>query len=274
MRCVLSLRRLRARLGDGLEVQLMPKMRGFKPEIWTDDKFVELDLAGRLLFMGMWNYACDNGHLDDKPKQIKMRVLPTDEVDAENEIDQMVALGMVHRDEGGLTITKLRDHQRLDNRYFTWCDRCSLDEIPMPARQKHPGYTSGAQREHDGDTTSAHVVTREGRKEVKEGERKAAQKRAHQLPSDFEPNDTNRRIAAERGLDLASVVAQFADHHRAKGTTMKDWHLALNTWLRRERSQPGNVQPLRAVAGREPGPGEVADDGTILPPLPKGFFDQ
>lgn len=68
----------------------------------------------------------------------------------------------------------------------------------------------------------------------------AGAKRAHQLPEDFEPNATNRRIAEERGLDLRSVFEQFADHHRAKGTTMKDWHLAFNTWLRREK--PGQAK--------------------------------
>lgn len=218
-------------------------MRGFKPELWTDEKFVELDPLARLLFMGMWTYACDNGHLDDKPKQIKMRVLPTDSADAGPLIEHMVDLGMVERIRGGLVIPKLRDHQRLDNRYFTWCDRCEVNEIPEPARTKYLALMEGKRREPVVDTSCAQsanaVVTREGRKEGTEGEgeRKAATRKRvlHQLPDDFTPNETNEKIAAERGLNLAAVVAQFADHHRAKGTTMKDWHLALNTWLRRER---------------------------------------
>lgn len=88
-------------------------------------------------------------------------------------------------------------------------------------------------------------------------------KRAHQLPESFEPNDTNKRIAAERGLNLEAVIPQFADYHRANGNTMKDWHLALNTWLRRERVTPQNAArpdtgtqwtPMPAC------PAEVADD--------------
>ena len=58
----------------------MAKIRGFKADLWTDEDFVELSPFARLLWLGMWNYACDNGHLDDKSKQIKMRVLPTDDV--------------------------------------------------------------------------------------------------------------------------------------------------------------------------------------------------
>src|SRR5690606_1959505 len=60
-------------------------------------------------------------------------------------------------------------------------------------------------------------------------------KRATQLPDDFEPNETNRRVAAEHGVSIHDQLPQFRDHHRAKGSTMKDWHAALNSWLRNAR---------------------------------------
>lgn len=77
------------------------------------------------------------------------------------------------------------------------------------------------------------------------GEPPAARKRAHQLPDDFAPNETNRRIAAERRVDIDAALVQFADHHCAKGTTFKDWHLAFNTWLRRERPTLTTPPPTR-----------------------------
>jgi hypothetical protein len=36
-------------------------------------------------------------------------------------------------------------------------------------------------------------------------------------------------------LDLPNIVETFKDHHTSKGSTFKDWHAALNTWLRREQ---------------------------------------
>lgn len=57
-------------------------------------------------------------------------------------------------------------------------------------------------------------------------------KRAAQLPEDFEPNETNKRLAEELGVSLNTEFPQFCDHHRAKGSTMKDWHAAMNTWIR------------------------------------------
>lgn len=57
-------------------------------------------------------------------------------------------------------------------------------------------------------------------------------KRATQYPKELEPNDRNRELAKELGLNLQSEFEAFSDHHQAKGSTYKDWNLALNTWLR------------------------------------------
>lgn len=101
-----------------------------------------------------------------------------------------------------------------------------------------------------------------------ETEEKQARKRAHQLPDDFIPNDTNRKIAAERGIDLRAAFEQFADHHRAKGSTFKDWHLAFNTWLRRERPS-ASVVPIGAGV-------RYLDDGSVddssLPPVEQSWM--
>lgn len=216
-------------------------MRGIKPEIWTDERFVELSPYARLLFVGMWHYACDNGHLDDKPKQIKMRVLPTDSADASELIEEMVDLGMVDRTTDGLTIPKLRDHQRIDNRYFTWCDRCELDEIPEPSRSKHPD----AQRGHDVNTAGARGGStgsrmKEGRK-VKEGEGElvdsahpaggARKKPSTKLPADWAPTDEHKARCAQDGLDLPAQVARFKAHAEANDRRQVNWNAAFTQWL-------------------------------------------
>lgn len=142
----------------------MAKMRGFKPEIWTDDKFVHLTPLARLLFMGMWNYACDNGHLDDKPVQLKMRILPADDCDVAQLVEEIVQQGMATRKKGVLTIPNLPVHQRLDKRYFTTCEHCVPD-----------GGTSGTPRGHVESPACPHD---EGRKEGEEGDRPSRERDA------------------------------------------------------------------------------------------------
>jgi hypothetical protein len=58
------------------------------------------------------------------------------------------------------------------------------------------------------------------------------------LPDDFEANETNLRLIAERNLDPDEVVAHFCDHHASKDSRFADWQRALGTWIRRERALP------------------------------------
>ena len=247
----------------------MPKIRGVKPDLWTDEDFVELSPYARLLWIGLWNYACDNGHLADKSKQIKMRVLPTDDVNCAELLRELAGQGLIEREDGWITIPNLARHQKVDRRYFTTCEKEGCDEPPETVSQRatrraNAGRTPGAQGAHDGDTAGA---LGDGEVNGSDGDgdipRKGA-KRAHQLPDDWQPSDAHRQLAAERGVDLDEEAAKFRDWCAANGATKKDWEATFRNWIRNARVAPGNVRPIRP-----------AEDGRIaLPPLPKGFFDQ
>jgi hypothetical protein len=56
-------------------------------------------------------------------------------------------------------------------------------------------------------------------------------KRGSIFPEGFQPDETGIRLARELGLTRDELV-KFADHHRAKGTVMKDWQAAWRTWAR------------------------------------------
>jgi uncharacterized protein YdaU (DUF1376 family) len=62
------------------------------------------------------------------------------------------------------------------------------------------------------------------------------QKRATQLPTDFEPNSDHAKLANELGIVIASEFDKFKDYCTAKGQTYKDWNAAFRNWLRNARS--------------------------------------
>lgn len=101
----------------------MAKIRGIKPETWTDENFVELSPYARLLWIGMWNHACDNGHLQDKSKQLKMRVLPTDDVSCAELLREIEGQGLIERADGWITIPNLPDHQKPHKHWYVICDK-------------------------------------------------------------------------------------------------------------------------------------------------------
>lgn len=133
----------------------MAKIRGIKPEIWTDENFVELSPFARLLFIGLWNYACDNGHLEDKSKQIKMRILPTDDTNCAELLREIEALGMIERADGWVTIPNLTEHQYVDWRFFKKCDKEGC-EFPPDVQKKHD------ERDSQRKTRRAHAVNTAG----------------------------------------------------------------------------------------------------------------
>lgn len=73
----------------------MARIRSIKPEYWIDEKVTDLNPWARLLFIGMWNFADDQGYIDDKPRRIKMQVFPGDDLDIADLIADLVAAGLL-----------------------------------------------------------------------------------------------------------------------------------------------------------------------------------
>ena len=154
----------------------MAKIRAIHPEFWTDEKVVEGSPLARLLFIGLWNHACDNGHVKDRPRQLKLRILPADDCDVSDLLDELVNVGLITRAGGWVTVPKLGVRQKIDKRYFLTCDHpgCgdakpllttrreappSVDDEPpawyepTPDTRRGPaGDTAGARGAHGGDT--------------------------------------------------------------------------------------------------------------------------
>lgn len=175
--------------------------------------------------------------------------------DVKKALPQMANLGLIALNDDVISVPKFNSRQ--------------FESDNVTARTREHRERS---KERDGNVpTNVRGNTPEAETETETEEKQggkppAAPKRAHQLPDDFTPNDTNRRIAAERGVDLRRAFEQFADHHRAKGSTFKDWNLAFNTWLRRERPTPG--APVLKVVTRDDG----AVDESALPPVEQSWM--
>lgn len=108
----------------------MARIRNIKPDFWTDSKIVVLSPLARLFFIGMWNFAvCDIGHVKDDPDALKLQILPTDDVDGEVLIEELVKAGRVVRldlAEGRtfLHVPRFTDHQNLSVRWSPRCPAC------------------------------------------------------------------------------------------------------------------------------------------------------
>jgi hypothetical protein len=96
----------------------MARIRTIKPEFWTDDAITECSTSARLLFIGMWNFSDDNGNIDRSAKQLKMKIFPADNIDAEPLLQELLAQNLVIEYQANgclfLHIRGFAKHQKVD----------------------------------------------------------------------------------------------------------------------------------------------------------------
>lgn len=91
------------------------RARNIKPGFFTNDELAELSPLTRLLFVGMWCMADREGRMKDRPKKIKVEILPFDDCDIETELSCLHSSGFITRYEVDgnkyIQINKFAKHQ-------------------------------------------------------------------------------------------------------------------------------------------------------------------
>ena len=242
----------------------MARIRSIKPDFWTDEKVVELDFVDRLLFIGIWNFADDQGYLDHSPRRIKMQVFPGDNVDVSRALARLTSLGLLDEYESPsgpvLHVANWEKHQRVSNpakpRFEAHELVSTAQSSAILASTSEPSRVIGKGREGKGEDTCASA---DAEREFDEWYDAYPRKRGKgQAVKAYRA--ARKKASAQVLLD--ALVAQIPTL-TAKGPNYVPYPA---TWLNGERwtDEPDNVHQLRPDA-----------DGRIeLPPLPKGFFEQ
>ena len=99
----------------------MARIRTIKPEFWEDEKLAKLPVHARLLFIGTWNFADDNGALLANPVLMKSHIFPYEDIGISTIsewIDILVENGMLIRTtyngKDYLVIRKFLIHQKIN----------------------------------------------------------------------------------------------------------------------------------------------------------------
>ncbi|HAK7428751.1 TPA: hypothetical protein H2U36_003973 [Salmonella enterica] len=123
----------------------MARSRNIKPGFFTNDELAECSPYARLLFAGLWTIADKEGRLDDRPKKVKALVLPFDNVDCDELLQQLHQRKFINRyqvnGEGFIQISNWKKHQNphckeaaseipapVENNYSTGQEQCKDDK--------------------------------------------------------------------------------------------------------------------------------------------------
>lgn len=94
----------------------MARIRTIKPEFFLDDELAELEPLSRILFIGLWCLADKAGRLEDKPNRIKIQILPYDNANVDNFLDDLHDAGFIVRYQVDgkkyIQIRTFAEHQR------------------------------------------------------------------------------------------------------------------------------------------------------------------
>jgi hypothetical protein len=79
----------------------MARARNIKPGFFANADLAECSMPARLLFIGLWTVADRAGRLEDRPKQIKYNLFPTDDIDVDAELSSLADHGFIIRYQHG-----------------------------------------------------------------------------------------------------------------------------------------------------------------------------
>lgn len=190
-------------------------------------------MSARLLFVGLLNFADDNGNQVYSAKRIKMQVFPADSVETQPLIEELITHGLLIEysvsGEKYLNIKGFKKHQVINRPSKT-----AIPPMPLNEDSLSPPADVTDGEEGKGE---------EGKGEKKEQSRKRAPAKSA-MPTDFEISDRVRTWAIAKGFDRLELhLESFRGKAVAKGYTYADWDSAFMEAIRENWAKLPAVQP-------------------------------
>lgn len=242
----------------------MSRIRSVHPGIWTDVEFVSLSPFARLLFIGIWTEADDQGAFVWSPLQLKMRVLPADNIDAAELLSELTEAGRILPFEVGgkrygavRNFTKFQRPKKPNAVHPMTAEATAFasdgGELPPPSdadgsqmagvkagevpNQFPTGGENLPQMEDGGGRMEEEPVGSSARKGAR------SQKRSSKtailddwVPDQFgDGTDCRRIIDGWPPGELETQIERFVAHHQAKGNRYESWQAAWKTWVLNSR---------------------------------------
>jgi len=128
----------------------MARIRTIKPEFFIHEGLADLSPLHRLLFIGLWTQADCAGRLQDRPRRLKVALLPYDECDIDRMLSDLDERGFVVRyeveGERFVSIPSFAEHQRMSGSEA----QAEIGLPPPPPKRKHRGSAEEAPEKHFG----------------------------------------------------------------------------------------------------------------------------
>lgn len=90
----------------------MARIRSVHPSLFTDESWVSCSPLARILYIGLWTDADDQGVFEWRPLQLKMRLLPADTADASALLAELAGVGLICQFDAGQSFGAIREFRK------------------------------------------------------------------------------------------------------------------------------------------------------------------
>lgn len=227
----------------------MSRIRSIHPGLFTDEAFMSASAHARLLIIGIWTEAWDDGVFEWKPLTLKARIFPVDSVDVPALLSELEGLCFIRKFEAGGkaygAVRNFRKYQRpkkpnksevLPNDLVSYV--AIPEEVPNQfptSGEKSPQMEDRGCRREDGEEEEEEVL--DAPLASVAGKAKPVPKKGARLSDDWQPTESDHGTAVRLlGPHRAGTeLAKFRDFWKAKpgkdGCKL-DWDATYRNWVR------------------------------------------
>lgn len=261
---------------------MAPKIRPLHADFFTDDAVCALPPLARLMFQGLWCLACDNGHVEDRSRQIKRRVLPDDDVNASELIDLIAGVDLITREDGWIIIAATH-RWKIDWRYFKTCEYPGCAKPERETQRVPGGYTPSPRSAPDVDpmgTRRAPATDGDGDSDGEGDEQRVGsaialtdatridvERICQHLADRVEANGAKRPTITKRWRDAARLMLDNDHRDEAEIHKAIDWSQADEFWRANILSLPklrDKFDTLKMQAQRNGRPSRQAETDALF----------
>jgi len=234
----------------------MARIRSLHPGLFTDEAYMSLSMAARVLITGIWTEADDNGVFQWKPITLKARILPADNVDVPSLLAELARHDFINRFEHGGSVygavRNFRVYQRpkKPNYRFVLPDELrhyvglKVDEFPTGGEK--PPQMEGREEEEERREEESSL-----RSDVRASDEKIERKPPTRLPDNWKPLEVGYQYAKGVGLTDAEIVKEaerFRNHAHQADRMCADWGAAWRNWAIKALELLGRQPPSEKSA--------------------------
>lgn len=236
----------------------MARIRSLHPGLFTDEAYMSLSMAARVLITGIWTEADDNGVFQWKPITLKARILPADNVDVAALLGELARFDFINRFEhGGSVYGAVRNFRLFQRpkkpncrfvipselRTYVGLSQDDTEEVgnQFPTSGENPPQMEGRGEESREEEKESSL-----RSEVRARAEKIDRKPQTRIPDNWKPLEVGYRYGKELGLSDAEIVKEaerFRNHARQSDRMCSDWGAAWQNWALKALELLGRSMP-------------------------------